>query len=212
MAPETERDITLAGLVHDLNNVLETIAEAAELIDDCESSREIADTIRRSVDRGKRITGSIVQQARAPVGAQEPMEWAAGFVRDLAKLVHSARFSVTVDAEPEILLPGEASDWERVFMNLFLNAMQATKGAGKVVARARRDGDQYLITVSDNGPGIPAELIGKVLRSRVSTRGAQGGLGLSIVKAIVVQHSGTVEVQNQDGGGAVFRIRVPAAC
>jgi len=210
MAPETERDITLAGLVHDLNNVLETIAEAAELIDGPESSQEIADTIRRSVERGRRITGSIVQQARPPVGVQEPMEWAAGFVRDLAKLVHSARFSVTVDAEPEILLPGEASDWERVFMNLFLNAMQATKGAGRVVARARRDGDHYSISVSDNGPGIPEDLIGKVLRSRVSTRGAQGGLGLSIVKTIVAGHSGTVEVHNQPSGGAVFMIRVPA--
>ncbi|HNY40368.1 MAG TPA: ATP-binding protein, partial [Bryobacteraceae bacterium] len=114
------------------------------------------------------------------------------------------------DAEPEILLPGEASDWERVFMNLFLNAMQATKGAGKVAARARRDGDHYAISVTDNGPGIPEELIGKVLRSRVSTRGAQGGLGLSIVKAIVVRYAGTVEVYNQASGGAVFQIRVPA--
>ncbi len=210
MPSEIERDITLEGLVHDLNNVLETISEAAELIEEAEGSDEIAATIRRSVERGRRITGSIVQQARAPVGAQEPMEWAAGFVRDLAKLVHSARFSVTVDADPEILLPGEASDWERVFMNLFLNAMQATKGAGKVTARARRDGDQYTITVADNGPGIPEELIGKVLRSRVSTRGAQGGLGLSIVKAIVVSHAGTVEVQNQPSGGALFLIRVPA--
>lgn len=209
MAPETDRDITLAGLVHDLNNVLETIAGAAELIEGPESCQEIADTIRRSVERGRRITGSIVQQARAPVGVQEPMEWAAGFVRDLAKLVHSARFSVTVDADPDIFLPGEASDWERVFMNLFLNAMQATKGAGKVVARARRDGNICSISVSDNGPGIPEELIGKVLRSRVSTRGAQGGLGLSIVKAIVAGHAGTVEVYNQASGGAVFQIQVP---
>jgi signal transduction histidine kinase len=209
MAQEADRDITLAGLVHDLNNVLETISEAAELIEGPEGCQEIAATIRRSVARGRRITGSIVRQARAPVGAQEPMEWAAGFVRDLAKLVHSARFSVTVDADPEILLPGEASDWERVFMNLFLNAMQATKGAGKVVARARRDGDQYSISVADNGPGIPEELIGKVLRSRVSTRGAQGGLGLSIVKAIVVSHAGTVEVHNQASGGAVFLIQLP---
>ncbi len=210
MPPEIDRDITLEGLVHDLNNVLQTISEAAELIDEAEGSDEIAATIRRSVDRGRRITGSIVQQARAPVGAQEPMDWAAGFVRDLAKLVHSARFSVTVDADPEIVLPGEASDWERVFMNLFLNSMQATKGSGKVTARARRDGDEYAISVADNGPGIPEDLIGKVLRSRVSTKSAQGGLGLSIVKAIVVSYAGTVEVQNQPSGGALFLIRLPA--
>jgi signal transduction histidine kinase len=210
MPPEIERDITLEGLVHDLNNVLETISEAAELIDG-NSAEDIAATIRRSVDRGRRITGSIVQQALAPVGAQQSMEWAAGFVRDLAKLVHSARFSVTVDAEDEIILPGLASDWERVFMNLFLNAMQATKGAGKVVARARCDGEHYAISVADNGPGIPEEIIGKVLRSRVSTRGAQGGLGLSIVNSIVRRHSGTVEVQNQTGGGALFLIRIPSA-
>ena len=208
MPPEAERDITLEGLVHDLNNVLETISEAAELIDGSRSE-DIAATIRRSVDRGRRITGSIVQQALAPVGAHESMEWAAGFVRDLAKLVHSARFSVTVDAGDEIILPGLASDWERVFMNLFLNAMQATKGAGKVVARARRDGEQLAISVTDNGPGIPDEIIGKVLRSRVSTRGAQGGLGLSIVNSIVRRHAGSVEVQNQPGGGAQFLIRIP---
>lgn len=209
MSPETDRDITLEGLVHDLNNVLQTISEAAELID-APDGDEIAATIRRSVERGRRITGSIVRKARAPVGAQESMEWAAGFVRDLAKLVHSARFQVTVDAEPEVLLPGEASDWERVFMNLFLNAMQATKGAGKVVARARRDGGHYVISVADNGPGIPDEIIGKVLRSRVSTRGAQGGLGLSIVNSIVRGHAGSVEVQNQSSGGALFLIRLPA--
>jgi signal transduction histidine kinase len=209
MAPDTDRDITLEGLVHDLNNVLQTISEAAELID-APDSDEIAATIRRSVERGRRITGSIVRKAFAPVGANEPMESAAGFVRDLAKLVHSARFQVTVDAEPDVLLPGEASDWERVFMNLFLNAMQATKGAGKVTARARRDGGEYAISVADNGPGIPDEIIGKVLRSRVSTRGAQGGLGLSIVKSIVRSHAGSVEVQNQPAGGALFLIRLPA--
>ncbi len=110
----------------------------------------------------------------------------------------------------DLLLPGSAKDWERVFVNLFLNSVQMMHKPGRIEIAAQRDGDGALITISDNGPGIPEEILPHIFKSKVSTKGksdGRSGLGLTIVASIVKKYSGRVQASNRERGtGAVFQI------
>jgi signal transduction histidine kinase len=113
----------------------------------------------------------------------------------------------------DIHMPGSAKDWERVFANLFLNAAEISRQPGRIDVTAQRTEDALLITVSDNGPGIPEEILPRVFRPNVSTKtptSTRSGLGLHIVASIVRKYGGRVQASNRERGtGAVFSIHLP---
>jgi two-component system sensor histidine kinase HydH len=109
------------------------------------------------------------------------------------------------------MVEGTAAEWERVFMNLFLNSVQAMPDGGRIDVRARQDASAVRILVSDNGSGIPTDLIGDIFRPAVSGKASHHGLGLHIVSSIVASHNGSVAAANRAAGGAEFSITVPAA-
>jgi two-component system NtrC family sensor kinase len=101
-----------------------------------------------------------------------------------------------------------------VFMNLIANAAQAmgdreAGGTIKIVAARRANGVE--ITVADDGPGIPPDVIGKIFDPFFTTKdvGEGSGLGLSIVHGIVDRHGGRIEVDSHVGKGTTFRILLP---
>lgn len=106
---------------------------------------------------------------------------------------------------------------EQVFNNLIKNSWEAMPqtDAPKIFVRGRRDSDPdfVLVTVSDNGPGIPKEIQEKIWVSFFTTKGGSGGtgLGLSAVMQIVQQHGGTIWLESEAGEGAAFHVRLPAA-
>ena len=112
-----------------------------------------------------------------------------------------------------IRLPGSAKDWERVFANLFLNTVQVMQKPGRIDIDARQVSGVLIITVSDNGPGIPPEILPRLFRPNVSTKktnSGRTGLGLHIVASIVDGYSGRVVAANHERGkGAVFTITLP---
>lgn len=98
-----------------------------------------------------------------------------------------------------------------VLINLLDNALEATEAPGEIVVRsAVRDG-HVLLSVEDNGRGIPAEDKKKLFLPYFSTKGRGTGLGLSIVHRIVTDHNGSIHVEDSPGGGATFVLEVPAA-
>ncbi|MFB3852823.1 MAG: ATP-binding protein [Vicinamibacterales bacterium] len=113
---------------------------------------------------------------------------------------------------------GDPRRLEQALQNLAANAVRHSPPGGRVSFRASRDGGKVRITVRDNGLGIPAEHLPhifdrfyKVQASRTAGQSPAGsGLGLSIVKAIVEQHGGTVSASNHPDGGAVFQVVLPA--
>lgn len=211
MEESPDADLTHESLVHDLNNVFETITEAAELLKADKRWKPLAATLARSVTRGKRLLGAIpdVTPNLAAI-----VEDAIESVTDYCTAARKPRMRFISQIPAEIRLPGAAKDWERVFANLFLNAAQAMRKPGRIEITAQQSEAVLTITVSDNGPGIPAEILPRVFNSNVSTKSKssiRSGLGLHIVASIVKKYSGRVMAANRERAtGAVFTILLPA--
>lgn len=107
------------------------------------------------------------------------------------------------------LVRGDPDALERVFLNLFMNAAQAT-GQGGAVAVAMKFGDDAItITVSDDGPGIPPDHAELVFDAFFTTRAGGTGVGLAIARRIITAHHGTIEVTGTRGQGATFQVTLP---
>jgi signal transduction histidine kinase len=107
------------------------------------------------------------------------------------------------------------SQINQVFMNLIVNAAQATSDAGGVIfiRTAAKDRDHVLVEIADNGKGIPADVLPRVFDPFFTTKevGKGTGLGLSIVYKIVQQHGGTIGVTSKEGVGTRFTVVLPVA-
>ena len=122
------------------------------------------------------------------------------------------RFKCRVDRGEgrPIKLPGNWA-WERVLINLFLNAMRAMPQGGLIQVEASRSSSETSIVIRDSGCGIEAGVLGHLFEPAVSTKPG-GGLGLHVVKSIVQHNGGSVHAANRaDGPGAEFTITLPAA-
>lgn len=195
-------ELTLEGLIHDLNNVFQTIGESAEALASDPKWERLAQTLLRSVDRGQRITHSILETNRSATEFRPVLENAIQFCQDYLACANGPKIEFVDDADSDFRLKGDAAQWERVLVNLFLNSAQA--GAKKIRIQAR-NGE---IIVSDDGPGISPELLPRIFQPRVSTKSIISGLGLYVVQSIVEQNGGTVSASNGANAGAVFKIRV----
>ncbi|MCX5908031.1 MAG: ATP-binding protein [Deltaproteobacteria bacterium] len=112
---------------------------------------------------------------------------------------------------PDVM--GDAEALERVFFNLFLNAIQALSKKGKVTAQTQflpRE-NRVEVNIIDNGPGIPQELQHKIFQPFFTTKEEGTGLGLSISRLIIGEHEGTIQVGSMPGGGAKILIKLPVA-
>ncbi len=211
MDDSIEADLTHESLIHDLNNVFETITEAAELLRADKRWKPLAATLCRSVNRGKRLLGAI-PDSTPYLGAI--VDDAIQSVTDYCIATRKPRMRFVHQIPSELRLPGSAKDWERVFANLFLNAVEITHKPGRIDISAHHMEGSLSITVSDNGPGIPAHILPGMFRVNVSTKKSgpgRAGLGLHIVASIVKKHSGRVLAANREHtSGAVFTILLPA--
>lgn len=211
MEESLESDLTHESLIHDLNNVFETITEVAELLKADQQWRPLAATLWRSVERGKRLLGAIPDRTPNLAGIVED---AIQSITDYCTAARRPRMRFVRQIPPDVRLPGSAKDWERVFANLFLNAVQIMQEPGRIDIIAQQADGSISVTVSDNGPGIPAEILPRIFRPNVSTKTsgeARSGLGLHIVASIVKRYSGRVIAANREpGSGAIFTISLPA--
>jgi signal transduction histidine kinase len=215
---EQPPDLTLAGLAHDLNNVFQTLVEAADLLSEDPQWEGLSTLILRSVDRGKELTLSLQKAEQPPASLLSILEYAKSFVQDSligARGTNSSKDGMSkdglskdgsstgsrgsdirfvFDVDPALELP-HARSWERVLVNLFSNAGHAMPHGGTIFVRARQTGASIEIVVSDDGPGIAEDLLPDVFKPHVSSR-TNGGLGLHIVETIVRQERGEIRAAN----------------
>ncbi len=207
MGNQHDTDLTLPCLVHDLNNVFQTLVEAADLLAFDPRWASLSALMLRTVERGKNLTASIQDAGEGAMSLEEILANAISFVEDSLVGGRGPQIQFVHEVEPGIeLRRGWA--WERVLVNLFSNAVRAMAGGGTIHVRARRQDGDTEIVVRDEGEGIAPEILTDVFKPHVSTRGS--GLGLHIVETIVQQDGGHVRAANRtDGRGAEFTITIP---
>ena len=124
---------------------------------------------------------------------------------------HGISIEVDAGAEPLPLL-ADVGQMEQVFLNLVTNALDATDRGGRITLRARGEGAAVRFEVEDTGAGIAAAVKPRIFDPLFTTKapGYGTGLGLPIVRDVVMAHGGSVEVDSEEGRGARFAIVLPS--
>jgi len=201
-------DLALPGMVHDLNNVFQTLRDAADSLSGDPGWAHLSAAIFRSVERGREITQSMQAIDQPSATLESVLENARTLIEDSMISRTGPKIQFNCRIEPGLVLR-HAWAWERVLINLFCNAVQAMPQGGTIFVDARRIHNEIQIVVADEGAGIAPELLAVIFDPRVSTK-ALGGLGLHVVHSIVKQEAGEVRAANRDGRGAEFTITLPA--
>lgn len=209
----------VSGVAHELNNPLAAVLNFTEDLLHTEHDperRAALEVVRSQALRSRTIVRDLLTFARR--GGHRPLTpQAPGPILESVALAVRPGLSrgVTLVASIEdggVGLDLDRSGFEQVITNLIANAAQAAPKDGHIELRAAREGDQYVISVSDDGAGIPHELMGRIFEPFFTTKSTgQGvGLGLSVSLGIVQEHGGTLEAANRaDRPGATFVVRLP---
>jgi two-component system NtrC family sensor kinase len=212
-----------AGVMHEINNPLATIAACAEslelsLTDLAPALHDGLRLIQSEVARCKGITDSLLDFSRPKATDMTLVDVNAAIERTLFVLKHHSRFKkLTVETQlDQSIGPAVLANEEQlvqVFMALLLNAMDAMREQGTIELRTRKsdDGRSVVAEVVDHGEGIRRADLSKIFEPFFTTKppGRGTGLGLSICYAIVAEHGGRIEVDSTPGEGSVFRIVLP---
>lgn len=104
-----------------------------------------------------------------------------------------------------------ASQINQVFLNLLTNAADAISGSGEIVLQTWKEDDHVLISISDSGAGIPADVLPNILDPFFTTKevGKGTGLGLSIVDQIITKHEGEIQIESEPGEGTCITVTLP---
>ena len=210
----------VAGIAHELNNPLQAVLGHAELLRRTEAlPPRISASLRqvyRESDRAARIVGNLLVLAGSGHVARRPVSVNAAVRRALALRAGSCRRAGIVierhlaDGLPRVF--GDGLLLQQAVHNIVLNAEQALgDGGGRIAVRTNcsRSRRVVSITVQDNGPGVPADVLPRIFEPFFTTRDAGSGLGLAMVRRIVREHGGEIGAANRRGGGAVFTLRLP---
>ncbi|HUL57667.1 MAG TPA: ATP-binding protein [Anaeromyxobacteraceae bacterium] len=210
-----------SGFAHEIGNSLNVIRGYAAVVSrempEAEPHRADVDAIRREVGRAAGLIERflVFARARSVRPLAQPVE---PILREAVEVVGPAAAQARVERAVEIEdgLPDVLADAEllrQAFLNLCVNAIQAMepRGGGRLVARARRDGDAVVVEVRDSGPGMDHDTAAHVFEPFFTTKANGTGLGLAIVRQAAEAHGGSVEVESAPGRGAAFRVRLPAA-
>lgn len=205
------------GLAHEIRNPLAGIAGVIEIIgrDLPESSpaRAMVKDVRLEIAQINRILTDLLETARprAPRMMRSDLNTTVEHAVMLARQQVLSR-PIKIELRQAADLPEVEHDSDQihqVVLNLLLNAVQAMEGAGKVLVEIGRWDDYASIKVSDNGRGISEAHLSQIFRPFYTTRGNGTGLGLSLVRRIVDEHHGRIEVTSALGKGSTFQVLLP---
>jgi signal transduction histidine kinase len=229
MEADRRKDEFLATLAHELRNPLAPIRSGLDILRASPSAlngEEIRDMMHRQLSHLVRLVDDLLDVSRVSQGKIELRKERIA-LSDILKtaveasdpLITAGRHELTLDLpDAPVWLDADLTRLSQVVSNLLNNAAKYTPDGGKIVVSARRDRDEVLIIVSDNGVGIPSDMVPRVFdlftQVRDTLHRSHGGLGigLSLVKRLVEMHGGAIAAESAGPGkGSAFRLRLPAA-
>ena len=225
---------TLAGgIAHDFNNLLSPILMAIGMLQrrfTDEDSQRLLALLQASAERGAGLVSQVLSFARGVEGERILLQ-PRHLIKEIVKILKDTlpkSIEVNYEASEDLwLVAGDATQLHQVVMNLCVNARDAMPQGGRLTIKAEnlrlddnyarmnleaRPGPHTLITISDTGAGIPAEVIDKIFEPFFTTKehGKGTGLGLSTAIGIVKSHGGFITVYSEVGRGTQFKIHLPA--
>ncbi|WP_266215184.1 HAMP domain-containing sensor histidine kinase [Paraliomyxa miuraensis] len=222
LAQQREAQLTfLAGVAHDLRNPLNAIKIGiyALEVEQSEARRGRArERLDRQVDRLARMVDDLLDATRIEAGKLEmrvePMDL-RDVVQDMVRLYAptSSEHQITAHVPGErVVVQGDPLRLEQVVSNLVSNAIKFSPEGGSIEVVVRTEGDDAILSVTDRGVGIPHGELSSVFlpfRRRRPEVAPGAGLGLSVVRRIVMAHRGSIDVESEPGRGASFRVKLP---
>lgn len=225
---------TLAGgIAHDLNNLLAPILMGIELLRLNEvhrSTGQVIDNMERSAKRAASLVRQVLSFARGVEGTRVPVQ-VRHVIHEVGEIVESTfpkNIEVRCDLANDLwTVLADPTQLNQVILNLCVNARDAMEGGGQLTLTASNvvldahyaamnggvsAGNHVQIEVTDNGCGIPAEIVDRIFEPFFTTKepGKGTGLGLSTALGIVRGQGGFINVYSEPGGGTTFRILLPA--
>ncbi len=225
---QRRREEYLAFVAHDLRTPLNAISLAASVFeltlpkrDASAKTGQMLNILRRNVRHLDGLICKVLDEnanVQTEIGVKLQRRtfdlWplVEALIHDLHPVVGTSSTQLLNEVPDDLVVYADASLLRRVFQNLIANAIKYTPG-GEVILAARDRGAECLVecSVSDNGAGIPEELLEKIFdKGETDPEDVGGtGLGLAIVKAFIEAHGGTVAVESKEGSGSTFRFLLP---
>ncbi|MGB7182490.1 MAG: ATP-binding protein [Burkholderiaceae bacterium] len=224
-ALEQDREVTLAGISHDIRSPLARLRMEAELAPLDEETRA---SLVEDIERIDAIVGRFIDFARTGTVAHTELVQVSDVLRQLPSIyrpqIQSGEIRLNVPVQAGLTWRGDNTDLERALGNLIDNALrygrsdpdESGTACAEVTVKARRSGSQLTIEVSDRGQGVPEDQLARLLRpfARLDTArgGADGaGLGLAIVSRLARRYDGSFKLSNRAGGGLTASLTLPDA-
>jgi signal transduction histidine kinase len=207
-----------AGAAHEIRNPLTSIRSSLQYLESrCreENERKLLGVALQETDRIDEILAALLSFSRPSEIHKEPCDLTSLLEETVALVSIQARakgVEVRTSVPPgSVLVNADRSQLKQVFLNVFLNAIQAMDGGGALcVDEMVLERGMTLVRVADNGPGISEEALEKVFDPFFTTKKGGTGLGLSICYTIVKAHGGEIEIRSRLGEGTTVFVTLPA--
>jgi PAS domain S-box-containing protein len=203
-----------AGMAHEIRNPLGIIKGSGELLERRFAKEpEAAGLARYIIDESERLSQTLqdfLDFARPREPSLEPTDINQVISKALPLAQHhsnSDKIKLELDMQDDLpQLSLDFAQCQQVFLNLLLNAFEASSQAGvvRITSKFDESRSRVFVTISDEGDGIPPDELGNIFNPFFTTKSSGTGLGLSIVHRIIESHKGTIEVESKPGEGTTF--------
>ena len=217
----TALGVMAGGIAHEIRNPLAICSSSAQFLIEEDGTpefrRECAEKIHTGIQRASVIIENLLKYSHPSTTTRTTLINLVSLIKETLTLVtyHANIFKIEMASsfpkEP-IIVQGIATLLQQVFMNLFLNAINAMPAGGNLGIDVKINRAGIKVQVTDTGRGISPREIGKIFDPfyTTSTVGKGTGLGLALCYSIVKQHKGTIEAESVEGRGSVFTVTFPA--